>query len=177
MATNPDSNLSGVPITVSWTVQGADCIPPAFIEALQTANWRVDLPSALSPSGSGITISTLPDNALKLDSSGAAYVPGNTIVTLPSVTRVFDDTMGPGTGIEFAFDAPGVADLQTTFPMVFWDVSPAGAPIHIGPPTIRNNQLVYNLFRAQSAADPSAPWDVITVTGYGSLLIPALVTT
>jgi len=170
MATNPDSTTSGIPVQVTWTTQGSNCFPPVLIEALQNANWRINLPDSLTTSSTSFTASTLADNIFRIDSVGAGYVPGNTIYQLSEQIINLDDALAPGTAVQMAFDAPGVADLDTAFKDIDYFIEPPSSGVYHSPEVVANGQITVNFFRIDDGT--SAPYPPVMIRGRGKLLIP-----
>ena len=170
MATNPDAATTSIPIRVSWTPQGVQCAQPAIIEALQQANWRIDLPnSVLDPSQQSFTASTLDGNIFRIDSTGAGYVPGITKVELAEQTVTLSSTDDPTDTLELVFEASGVNDLENVIPAIYFEITPPGSSVAIGPPRDVGTEIRFTVNRVDIGG--SAPFPVITVRGRGRLFI------
>src|SRR6188768_1146585 len=135
MAINQDADLSGVPITVTFTIPGSKCLPPYLIEALQTANWRASFPES-DATVEEMRVSTLPDNIARVDSQGAIYVPGFTIVEVQEQSVTLPSTTGPGIPVEISVSVPGITALTNVGDNITWEIIPGGSQVQIGPPRI-----------------------------------------
>ena len=170
MATNPDAATTSIPIRVTWTPQGTLCAQPAVIESLQQANFRIDLPnSVLDPSQQSFTASTLDGNIFRIDSTGAGYVPGITKVELAEQTVTLSDTDSPTDTLELSFAASGVADLENVVPAIYFEITPPGSAVAIGPPRDVGTDIRFTVNRVDIGG--TAPFPVITVRGRGRIFI------
>lgn len=168
MAVNQDSETSGVPVRVYFTPQAAQCLPPSMMDALIRANWRVDLPTTTTASGT-LMASTLQDNITSIDSEGAIYTPGITKVELQEQAITLTEDTAPGVPVEVAFDAPGVSDLQNALRNIDWTFEPPEAPVNIGPARLVGQQIRFSVYRVDT--DDTAPYDEIIVRGSGRLFV------
>jgi hypothetical protein len=171
MAVNQDSYTQSVPVSLSFTRQGNDCITPAFWEALERANLRVTLPTTTT--GSTTTVveaSSLSDNIARIDSEGKVYVPGITKVELAEQTVTLSISTAPGVLVEIAFAATGVADLENALQNISFRVSPPEAAVYISPPRLTSGYIKFDVYRVQST-ETAAPYPEILVTGSGRLFV------
>jgi len=168
---NPDSTTTSIPVSVTWTAQATQCVPPAVIEALRGANFRIDLPSTIvNPGTFVLTSSNFSDNIFKIDSEGAGYVPGVLKYTLTEQVVTFTAGTAVGEVVQVAFSAPGVSDLDNAIVDVSWTIEPTGSPINIGPKRILNGQVIFDLTRVDTGITSPDVLPVIVVRGSGKLL-------
>lgn len=169
MATpNPDSATTGIPVTVRFSNTGG-CIPPAMVELLQNAEFRIDLPAAQSGQ-EALGVSSLSDNIARLDSQGKFYVPGFQFLTVPQQTVVMGTTIAPGTPVDLTFNISQVADPDTAF---LGDLrptyEPANAPVNMQGPFVNSGTVRYTFYRQATADTP--PYDEIVIRMGGKILV------
>lgn len=170
MAVNQDSYTTSVPVTLTFTRQGNDCITPAFWEALERANLRVTLPTTTTGTTTTVEASSLSDNIARIDSEGKVYVPGITKVELAEQSITLSETTAPGTPVEIAFAATGVADLENALQNISFRVAPPESAVYIGPPRLVSGYIKFDVYRQESTeAGPTYP--EIVVTGSGRLFV------
>lgn len=169
---NPDSTTTSIPVSVTWTAQATQCVPPAVIEALRGANFRIDLPSTIvNPGTFVLTASNFSDNIFKVDSEGAGYVPGVVKYALSEQVVTFTEATVVGQQVEVSFSAPGVSDLDNALVDVSWDIQPSGSPINIGPKRVSNGQIIFDLTRVDTGITLPDTLPIIVVRGSGKLLV------
>ena len=169
---NQDASTQSVPVTISFTEQGGDCISPAFWEALRNANIRVTIPSTTSSGGSVIQIkaSTISDNITRIDSQGAIYTPGVVKVELSEQTITLTTSTAPGVPVTMSFAASGVPDLQNAIQNISFDIQPPESPVHIGPPQLSGSSINFNIYRTDDGtAGPTYP--EVVIKGRGRLFV------
>lgn len=171
---NQDSATNSIPVTLSFTEQGPECVSPAFWEALRNANLRISLPVAFT-SGTGadgftLRTSTLADNITRIDNQGAIYTPGIVKVELTEQTVTMTTTTAPGVPVTMTFATPGVPDLENAIRNIEFDIQPPQSPIYIGPPQIVNGNLNFDIYRIGAAADPP-PYLEVVIKGRGRLFV------
>lgn len=170
MATNPDSSFTSIAVAVSWSANGVKCLPPAFVEALQQANFRINLPNDLAnPQSATFAASTLSDNVFRIDSTGAGYVPGIIKIAVAEQTLTLAADDAPGEMYELVFSAPGVNDLENALNNIYFTIEPPQSPVNIGPPRKVGSEIRYTVTRMVSI--DTAPFDVIVVSGRGALFV------
>ena len=169
MAVNQDSYTTSVPVTLTFTRQGNDCITPAFWEALERANLRVTLPTTTTGTTTTVEASSLSDNIARIDSEGKVYVPGITKVELAEQSITLSESTAPGTPVEIAFAATGVADLENALQNISFRVAPPSSPVYISPPRLVSGYIKFDVYRQEST--DTSPYTEIVVTGSGRLFV------
>jgi hypothetical protein len=169
---NPDSTTTSLPVSVTWTAQATQCVPPAVIEALRGANFRIDLPNSIvNPGTFVLTSSSFADNIFRVDSEGAGYVPGVVKYVLSEQVVTLTEATAVGEVVEVAFSAPGVSDLANAIVDMTWDIQPPGSPINIGPKRVSNGQVIFDIIRVDTGIEAPDTLPIIVVRGSGKLLI------
>lgn len=168
MAINQDADTSGVEVTVSFTEPASRCMPPNVLEAFRTANWRVTLPVP-DATQEVMRASTLPDNIARVDSQGAIYVPGLTIVEAQEQSVTLLSTTGPGIPVEISVSVPGITALTNVLDNINWSVTPLGAQVRLGPPRIVANRYIRDIIRLEGVAGP--PYPEVVVRMFGRLIV------
>ncbi len=170
MATNQNSTRDGIPLTVTFTEQGRACMPPAFLEAFRTANWRAMFPSNLATSADGTVVlraSTLPDNITRIDVEGAIYTPGITKVEVAEQVVNLTPTTAPGDPVEISFVVPSNVDLNNSINNINFEIEPPESPVYISPPRLSGGRIRYTVYRIETGLTP--PYPAVVVRGYGRI--------
>ncbi len=170
---NQDGLTQSVPVTISFTEQGSDCVSPAFWEALRNANIRVSLPTSGTSNTGGtvkVSASTISDNITRIDSQGAIYTPGVVKVELTEQTVTLTTATAPGVPVNMSFSAPGVPDLQNAIQNISFDIQPPESPVYIGPPQLSANVISFSIYRIDDGtAGPTYP--EVVIKGRGRLFV------
>lgn len=166
MAYPSDSQTNGIAVTFTFTEQGAKCLPPSVLEALRNVDARINLPDSASES---VEVSTLSDNLIRLDASGALYAPAPQVVELGETTITISDTTAPGVPTTMNFSATAVRDLETSFPLLFFDYSPPGGLVRHQAPRLVGSNIAVDFYRFDNASGP--PYDEVVVRGRGRVLV------
>ena len=167
MAANSDATTSAIAVKFKFTAHQEECLGPTVVEALKNADARIDLPEVDSNSVA-VRVSTLDGNGSRVDSEGAIYTPIPRIVELTEQTIVIGDGTGPEIQNTMTFTVPGVSDLQTIIPAIYFEYVPRSANVRISPPRLGAGTIVYDFFRIDD--DTTPPYPVVTIRGYGRVV-------
>lgn len=161
-----------IPVVLNFTRQGPDCVSPAFWEALANANLRIDLPEEYftsGASGTGVAVSTLQDNIIRLDALGALYAPGTVKVALTEQSATIGASTAPGVPTTISFDLPGIQDLNNAIPDIIWDIQPPEQIVTFGPRNIVGTKLQIDVYRGEIG--DTAPYPVISIKARGTVFV------